>query len=93
MIRITQVKDGSKFMLRVDGWLAGEEGAELLRVIADADEEVALDLSEMRSADRRGIEALRLLRDQGIELLRVPPVIAVLLDTNPPFHSATKSPG
>jgi hypothetical protein len=44
-----------------------------------AGSDVALDLSELRMADKRGVEILRGLADRGIELRGVPPLIALLL--------------
>ena len=54
MIRITQVEEGKKHLLRVEGWLQSEEVAELRRVTEAAGSEVALDLSELRMTDKAG---------------------------------------
>jgi hypothetical protein len=79
-ICITRIQEEAQTLLRVDGWLGGGDVAELLRVVEESGVAVALDLSELRSADRPGIDALHTLSRRGVELRRVPPLIAALLD-------------
>ena len=81
MIHIAQSAEGKKNVLRVEGWLQDEAVAELQRVAEAAGSDVALDLSELRMADKRGVETLRGLADRGIELRGVSPLIALLLDS------------
>lgn len=78
-IRITSVLEGPKPVLHVDGWLRGDEAAELVRAVEASRTQVVLDLAELRSADRPSLEVLRSLRLQGIELRRVPPLIGAQL--------------
>lgn len=84
MIRITQIEERKKTILRVAGWLQGDDAAELQRVAAGAGSQPALDLSELRMTDKRGVEVLRSLADQGVRLLHVPPLIAFLLNGSKP---------
>jgi hypothetical protein len=78
-IRITSVVEATKPVLQVDGWLRGEEAAELVRAVEANRTPVVLDLAELRSADRSSLEVLRGLCLQGVELRRVPPLIGAQL--------------
>lgn len=73
---------GAAHVLHVVGWLKGEEANEMLRVVETAGPGLALDLSELRAADARGIEALRALADRGVRFTRVPQPIALMLDSS-----------
>ncbi len=81
-IRIMRDPHGAAHVLHVVGWLRGEEAEELLRVVETAGPGLALDLSELREANARGIEALRTLADRGVRLTRVPELIALMLDSS-----------
>ncbi len=68
--------------LRLAGRLADDD----LRVLEDecrrgreAGKRVTLDLSGLTFVGRTGVETLRRLRDRGLELVHVPPLIADLL--------------
>lgn len=52
--------------MRVDGRLDGEGVTELERVVASLPGPLRLELTDLRSADEAGLEALRALRDRGI---------------------------
>ena len=81
-IRIIQDHKATTNVLHVVGWLEGEGAAELLRIAEAAGLEVTLDLSELRAADPRGIEALQTLAFRGVALTQVPPLIALMLDSS-----------
>ena len=84
MIRITQIEDRRGTILRVAGWLQGDDAAELQRAAVAAGLKTALDLSELRMTDDRGAKVLRALADQGVILLHVSPLIAFLLNGSKP---------
>ena len=65
--------------VRVDGWLDGVGVEELKRACDGVPPHVRLDLSELRSADPSGIDALLGLEHGGAELIGVAPYIRLLL--------------
>jgi hypothetical protein len=79
-VRITPDQEGPLSVVRVDGWLTADETTELERAVGDAGTQVALDLTELRSADRPALEILRSLRARGAELRNVSPIIMLLLE-------------
>ena len=79
-VRITPNQDGPLSVVRVDGWLTANETAELERAVGGAGSRVALDLTELRSADGAALEILRSLRERGAELRNVSPMITLLLE-------------
>lgn len=78
-VRITPVREGAVHVVHVDGWLTAEEIGELERVVGGAGPQLALDLSELRSADRAALVVLRALARRGVDLRHVSPMIALLL--------------
>jgi hypothetical protein len=48
--------------------------------VGGAGPQVALDLTELRSADRAALEILRSLKARGAELRNVSPMITLLLE-------------
>ena len=71
--------DADVRVVRLEGWLEGEAVAELERVVNVGCGPLRLDLSELRSADTVGIEALRALRAAGAALVGASPYIRLLL--------------
>jgi hypothetical protein len=81
MIRVTVVEaTPESARVRVEGRLTGPWVAELQRsceVNALSDGiELNLDVGDLAFVDAAGIELLRSLRDRGVNLLRVPPLVA-----------------
>lgn len=66
-------------MLKVAGELVEEGVAELEKVVASVAGEIAIDLSELRSADPWAIRTLCAVADNGVELRRASPYIRLLL--------------
>lgn len=66
-------------VVRLEGWLEGEAVAELERVIEGGAGALRLDLSELRSADKAGITALRAHRASGASIVGASPYIKLLL--------------
>jgi len=66
--------------LKLDGRLTAEEVPELLRVCVGLTGPVVLDLSDLQSADREGVSALRQLRARGAELAGASPYLCLLLN-------------
>ena len=66
-------------VIRLEGWLEGESVAELERVIDGGSGPLRLDLTELRSADPAGLDALRVLRATGASIVGAPPYIRLLL--------------
>ncbi len=58
MIHIARIAEGKIHVLRVEGWLRDEAVTEPKRIAEAAGSEVALDLSELRMADRQGVQVL-----------------------------------
>ena len=81
MIRVTVVEGRPESArLRVEGRLTGPWVAELQRscdVNALSDGvELDLDIGDLSFVDVAGIELLKSLRGRGVNLLRVPPLVA-----------------
>jgi hypothetical protein len=76
---ITVNANGSTTTVKVDGRLTLEGAAELDRQCGSAAGVVYLDLSNLRSADAEGVEAIRALADGGIQLSGASPYIEMLL--------------
>jgi hypothetical protein len=65
-------------VLKVDGHLSGEDTDVLLRA-CDGIPSLVLDLSELLSADRRGVGVLRELRSRGVIFTGLSPYLDLLL--------------
>jgi hypothetical protein len=80
-IYISSSSDSGTRIVRIEGWLEGEAVAELERVIDAGSGALRLDLSELRSADKVGLAALRAHRAAGASIVRASPYIKLLLGT------------
>lgn len=81
-IYISCSSDSGTRTVRIEGWLEGEAVAELERVIIEgASGALRLDLSELRSADKAGLAALRAHRAAGGAIVGASPYIKLLLGT------------
>jgi anti-anti-sigma regulatory factor len=78
-IRITATGDGEAQVLKVDGQLSADSGAELVRACEAVTGRLVLDLSDLRFADRRGVGMLRELRARGAVLQGLSPYLELLL--------------
>ena len=65
---ITVMEEPAGTLVRVDGWLAGDAVAELVRVVDSAAGRTRLVLDDLRGADAAGILVLRQLEDRGVSL-------------------------
>ena len=72
--------DAGTRVVRLEGWLDGEAVGELERVVNGGSGPLRLDLSELRSADTAGLDALRALRAAGASLVGASPYIRLLLE-------------
>lgn len=68
--------------MRIDGRLDGEGVTELERVVASLPCPLRLELLDLRSADEAGLEALRALRDRGIQLTGASEYLRLRLEPN-----------
>jgi hypothetical protein len=80
-IYIASSSDSGTRIVRIEGWLEGEAVAELERVIDGGSGALRLDLSELRSADKAGLAALRAHRVAGALIVGASPYIKLLLGT------------
>ena len=65
---ITCGSDAGVRVVRLEGWLEGEVVAELESVVNGGSGPLRLDLSELRSVDKAGLDALRALRAEAPRL-------------------------
>jgi hypothetical protein len=79
-IRVDASSEGETNVLTVHGWLTHADVGELLRCVDERDSEPVIDLAELRTADRAGLEALRSLKRRSIKLRRAPPHLALQLE-------------
>jgi hypothetical protein len=80
-IYISCSSDSGTRTVRIEGWLEGEAVVELERVVEGASGALRLDLSELRSADKAGLAALRAHRAVGDSIVGASPYIKLLLGT------------
>ena len=80
MLRITVSSEGSTTVLHVAGNLAADSVAELEKVCSSVAARIALDLSELRSADRLGLQTLLAIANRGAELRHGSTYLQLLLD-------------
>lgn len=78
-IRISKTARDRQTVLKVDGRLKADDVEELARAYQSAQGASVLDLSELHSADRAGVEILRELVSMGAELRGASPYIELLL--------------
>jgi hypothetical protein len=79
-LRITVLDVGPPTTVKVDGRLTGGQIAELRSVCAAIEGALALDLTDLKFADRQGVSALQQLRAKGTELMGVSPFLGLLLE-------------
>ena len=77
MITVTNEPDGT--LVRVDGWLAGDGVAELVRVLDAAAAPTRLLLQDLRGADAGGLALLRRLVAEGMGLAKPSVYIQLML--------------
>jgi len=83
VLRITWLHSDGAGILKVEGRLAGEWVEELSRATSRAVGElprVVIDLSEVTFVDPKGIELLRALRRQGVELAECSSFVSSLIN-------------
>jgi hypothetical protein len=78
-ILITRLKAAESQVLKVDGHLTAQDTEVLLRACEGPTSSLVLDLGDLRSADRRGVGALRQLRARGVVLTGLSPYLTLLL--------------
>ena len=81
-LRVTTTISDHLFVVLVEGSLAGDEADELGRMCRSLSGRTQADLSGLRWADARGVQMIRTLVAEGVELVKVPPFIALLLDAS-----------
>jgi hypothetical protein len=78
-VRITNFDEGRGRVVRVDGWLAAADVAALEAAVGDRVRGTRLELDELRSADTRGVAALRGLAARGATLHGAAPFLRLLI--------------
>ena len=79
MLRIILSSEGSTTVLHIAGDLAADGVAELERVSSSVAGGIALDLSELRSVDKSGLQTLLAIADSGAELRHGSAYVQLLL--------------
>ncbi len=79
VVRITKMNGTKPGVLKVDGLLEAADVDILHRECAASAGPTALDFSGLRSADARGVEAIRMLEAQGAELRGLCPYLELLV--------------
>jgi len=70
-------------VVRVSGRLAAVHVPDLMSLCSNAPDSYRIDLGELISADRVGLDALRRLRAAGAEVIRMSRFIELLLEDRP----------
>ncbi len=82
VVRITRTNSDASTVLRVDGLLQAADVDALHREYRTASGHVTLELSELRSADSHGVEAIHELVSLGARLRGLSPYLELLLGTS-----------
>lgn len=82
-VRIEKTSAGNETILKVDGRLVSEDVGELARAFRSVEGTTTLDLSDLLSADRPGVEILQEIISLGAEVRGASPYIELLLKTKP----------
>ena len=78
-IRITKTSDARETVLRIDGQLRMENVAELTKEHRSVEGTLVLELSDLQSADKAGVEVLLELVSLGAQIRGASPYIELLL--------------
>ena len=93
-VRIMEEDRNGEHVIRVDGWLEGEEeAAELLRVAREASCQVVVDLKYLQTSDSYGIKTLHTLHWEGARLSRTSDFIKLMLGMNDEIQAHPNSGG
>jgi hypothetical protein len=76
---ISVIEEPSATIVRVDGWLAGDGVAELVRVLESAGAPARLLVHDLRGADATGLSVLRQLEGRGVPLEGLSTYIRLML--------------
>jgi anti-anti-sigma regulatory factor len=83
-VRISTTPEASRTIVSVAGRLDGSAARELLLSCHSTEGELVLDLTDLRSVDPEGIEAIRKLTREKWELRGVSPFIRLQLEGDQP---------
>lgn len=92
-VRITSADDGPERVVRVDGWLAAGDVEALEEALGGHVRGTTLELGELRSADARGVAALRGLAARGATLHGAPPFLRLLIGEGTDDDQRRGTPG
>ncbi len=81
-VRITKVIESGVCVLHIDGWLWSQDVSTLTNEYRGLTGPVALDLSQLQSADPAGLAALLKIASLGAELRGVSGYVNLLLSQN-----------
>ena len=79
-IRVARFSEEQRTVLKIDGRLKSVDVSELDKETQSVEGPLTLDLSELMSADKAGIERLRELQAEGAELRGASRYVQMLLD-------------
>ncbi len=80
-LRITKRTNGNETVLHIDGQLAGEVVAELENECRSVEGLLALDVTNLLSADLNGRQSIKSLLEHGARLKGASPYVQLLLST------------
>lgn len=81
-IRILTGIESDKTVFQICGWLRSEDVSELNAEFRNTNRPVALELSQLQSADPEGAKAIVELASRGVEIRGASGYIALLLQRN-----------
>ena len=82
VVRITRKSSVDRTVLKVDGLLQAADVESLNQEWASAPGDVTLELSQLQSADSRGVEAIHGMVQRGARLQGLSPYLELLLSTS-----------
>jgi hypothetical protein len=80
-LRLEVIREGVVSTIKIDGVLSKEGIAEFAATVRACGASPQLNLTDLRSADEEGIQAIRALREAGAKIVGASPYIALRLGT------------
>jgi ABC-type transporter Mla MlaB component len=90
-LRISVTAERSVTVVRICGQLEGEGVLELLKMIGSIEGKYAIDLADLEHADARGVEAIHNIREKGVSLRGLPPLVEMLLNRGGRENSGSRT--
>ena len=82
-VRIATTSAPNQAIIKVEGWIESQVADALVRMIHELGGPIALNLTEVQSADRATEAQLQELVELGVKVRSTSPFVALLLESEP----------